>query len=323
MRRQSSSAARLWPSRPAASATANFGLSAGDGIAGTVTDAATGAPLQGVTIGVYQVGSNLFAGSFTTNLRGQFFVRGLPNGDYVALTSNSLGYFDEIHSNIRCTTSCSSTTALTSGTRITVSGAAADAGADLAELVTGINFALDVRTQAPNAPSNLRIVTVASTSVFTWTAPSLFGGGAPTSYLLEAGFAPGTTAITLPIPGTGTTFSVPGVPPGTYFVRIKAVNAHGASLASNEVMLVVGATGVGLPDAPTGLTAFMAADRITITWTPALGGGPASGYVVEAGSASGASNIAVAERPGRELRLQSRCRTGSTSCESGPGTRPA
>ena len=279
-------------------ATANFGLSAGDGIAGTVTDAANGAPLAGVQVLVFQSGSNQFAASVNTNFRGQFYLRGLPNGDYVAYTSNSLGYFDEIHSNIRCTTSCSSTTALTSGTRITVNGAAADAGADLAELVTGINFALDVRTQAPNAPSNLRIVTVASTSVFTWAAPSLFGGGAPTSYLLEAGFAPGTTAIALPIAGTGTRFSYPGVPPGTYFVRIKAVNAHGASFASNEVMLVVGATGVGLPDAPTGLTAFMAADRITITWTPALGGGPASGYVVEAGRESGASNIAALDVTG-------------------------
>ena len=91
---------------------------------------------------------------------------------------------------------------------------------------------------------------------------------------------------------------MPGVPPGTYSVRIKAVNAHGASLASNEVMLVVGATGVGPPDAPTGLTAFMAGDRITMTWSPALGGGPASGYVVEAGSASGASNIASLNVPG-------------------------
>jgi hypothetical protein len=280
-----------------ATATANFGLSAGDGIAGTVTAAATGEPLSGVTVSAYQVGSNQFAGSFTTNLRGQYFIRGLPNGDYVLFTSTGFGYFDEIHNNLRCTFNCSTTTALASGARITVSGAAAFAGADLAELVGGINFAPDTRTQAPNAPSNLRIVTVASTSVFTWSAPSLFNGGAPTSYLLEAGFAPGATAIMLPIAGTGTTFTVPGVPPGTYYVRIRAVNAHGSSTASNEVVLVVGATGVGLPDSPTGLTAFMAGDRITITWTPALGGGPASSFVVEAGSTSGASNIASLEVP--------------------------
>ena len=52
-------------------ATANFGLSAGDGISGTVTDAATGSPLPGVNVSVYHVASGQFAGGFTSNLRGQ------------------------------------------------------------------------------------------------------------------------------------------------------------------------------------------------------------------------------------------------------------
>jgi 5-hydroxyisourate hydrolase-like protein (transthyretin family) len=274
-------------------ATANFALSAGDGISGVVTDSVTGAPLPGVTVTLIQVSSSLSAGSFVTNSRGQFYIRGVPNGQYVAFTSNSLGYFDEIHNNIPCVFSCSVATAIASGTRIAISGAAASAGADLAELVGGINFALNVRNQAPNAPSNLRIVTANSTATFTWTAPSLQNGGVPTSYLLEAGFSPNTTAVTLPIPGTGTTFAVPGVPPGRYFVRVKGVNAHGTGAASNEVLLVVGAGGVGLPDAPTNLNAFMAGDRIWMTWNAAVGGGPATGFVVEAGSASGASNIAA------------------------------
>jgi hypothetical protein len=274
-------------------ATANFGLSAGDGISGTVTDAATGSPLPGVNVSVYHVASGQFAGAFISNLRGQYFVRGLPNGEYVALTSNSQGFFDEIHNNIRCTTSCSSATAVASGTRITVSGAAAFAGADLAELVTGISFALDVRDQAPGAPSNLRIVTSGGTGQFTWSAPSLSAAAAPTSYRLAAGLSPGTTFITLPIPGTATSFAVPGVPPGTFYVRIHAVNAFGVGPASNEVMLVVGATGVGLPETPTSLVAFTAGGLLTMTWSPGLGGGPASGYVVEAGSTSGSSNIAT------------------------------
>lgn len=277
--------------------TTNFALSAGDGFSGVVTSAATGLPLGGVTVNTYQVSSGMFAGSFTTNPRGQFILRGLANGDYVAYTSNSLGYFDEIHNNMRCNFSCSVSTALSSGTRISISGAAASAGADLPELVTGIDFALDTRTQVPAAPTNFRIVTTAGTGVFTWTAPSLSTGGAPTSYLLEAGGSPGTTFITLPIPGTGTTFTVPGVPPGTYYVRVKGVNASGAGAASNEVVLVVGASGDGRPATPTGLTAFMAGDRITITWSPGLGFGPVSGYVLEAGSASGASNIATLDVP--------------------------
>jgi 5-hydroxyisourate hydrolase-like protein (transthyretin family) len=285
------------PVAAGATATADFELSAGDGFSGVVTSAATGLPLAGVTVNAYQVSSGLFAGSFTTSVRGQFVLRGLANGEYVAYTSNGQGYFDEIHSNLRCSFSCSASTALASGTRISISGAAAAAGADLAELVTGVDFALDTRTQVPGAPSNFRIATTAGTGVFSWNAPSLSSGGAPTSYLLEAGGSPGTTFITLPIPGTGTTFTVPGVPPGTYYVRVKGVNANGAGAASNEVVLVVGAGGNGLPAVPTGLSAFMAGNRITINWTPGLGFGPVSGYVVEAGSTSGASNIATINVP--------------------------
>lgn len=272
-------------------AVASFALSRGDGVTGTVTNAATGQPAAGVTVSLYQRPSGQFAGSASTNDRGVFVVHGVPNGTYVALTSNSLGLYNEIYNNIRCTTSCSSSTAVASGTAITVTGAAAFT--EGAELVSGINFALDVRDQAPAAPSSLRIVTTAGTGVFTWTAPSLFSNGAATSYLLEAGGSPGTTFITLPIPGTGTSFTVPGVPPGTYYVRLRAVNAFGTGPASNEVLLVVGAGGNQLPDAPTNVLPFVSNGLLTLTWTSPSGGGPVTDYVVEVGSASGSSNIAT------------------------------
>jgi hypothetical protein len=272
-------------------ATADFGLSRGDGITGTITSAASGLPLAGVSVSVHQSPSGQFVGAATTNQAGVFFLRGLANGTYVAYTSNGLGYRNEIYDNLPCPIFCSSTTAVASGTPIVVTGAAAYT--EGAELVSGINFALDTSTAVPAAPSGLRIVTASSTAMFTWTAPSLFSGGAPTSYLLEAGGSPGTTFITLPIPGTGTSYSVPGVPPGTYYVRLRAVNAFGTGPASNEVLLVVGAGGFGLPDPPTSLLAFVSGNLLTMTWSPPLGGGPPSGYVVEAGSASGASNIAT------------------------------
>lgn len=57
------------------------------------------------------------------------------------------------------------------------------------------------------------------------------------SYRVEAGAAPGTTAVS--IAAGADTITIPGVPPGRYYVRIRAVNRHGVSLPSNEVVVDV------------------------------------------------------------------------------------
>ena len=58
-----------------------------------------------------------------------------------------------------------------------------------------------------------------------------------TAYLVEAGSAPGAANVLAVNLGATTTqqFSVGGAPPGTYFVRVRAVNACGVSTPSNEV----------------------------------------------------------------------------------------
>ena len=94
---------------------------------------------------------------------------------------------------------------------------------------------VDVQPQAPNPP----LATIASVSGravhIEWQAPPL--GWAATSYLLDAGSAPGLSNIgTLPV--NGTTFDAP-VPPGRYYVRIRAVNAYGASGPGDEVIIDV------------------------------------------------------------------------------------
>ncbi|MCC7124277.1 MAG: fibronectin type III domain-containing protein [Acidobacteria bacterium] len=67
---------------------------------------------------------------------------------------------------------------------------------------------------------------------FDWTAATN-----SSSYVLEAGSAPGLSNIaTLPV--TGTSFVV-NAPPGTYYVRLRPINACGSGFASNEVQLTV------------------------------------------------------------------------------------
>jgi hypothetical protein len=55
-------------------------------------------------------------------------------------------------------------------------------------------------------------------------------------YVLEVGSAPGLTDITRVDVGNVTQFSAPA-PAGTYYIRVRARNARGPGLLSNEAVL--------------------------------------------------------------------------------------
>jgi hypothetical protein len=112
------------------------------------------------------------------------------------------------------------------------------------------------------------------------------------SYIIEAGSAPGLSNLAyLSTNSTATTFSAGGVGAGSYYVRVRAQNAGGTSNASNEILVVVGSTGCTAPPAPpSSLASSVSGSTVTLTWI-AASGAPSS-YVVEAGSSSGAANLA-------------------------------
>lgn len=76
----------------------------------------------------------------------------------------------------------------------------------------------------------------ASTVALSWTLPA--GSAAVTGYRLEAGYAPGGTAVSIDL-GPAPATSIPGVPPGRYYARLRAMNANGVSASSNEVVIDV------------------------------------------------------------------------------------
>jgi hypothetical protein len=97
-------------------------------------------------------------------------------------------------------------------------------------------------TAPPGAPTGLHTDTNSGGTIrFAWTAPSFTGtSNGPTTYVLEAGTAPGLSNLAVvDLGGAGTAVTFGGIGPGTYYVRVKSLNTCGVSAASNEFALVV------------------------------------------------------------------------------------
>jgi hypothetical protein len=90
----------------------------------------------------------------------------------------------------------------------------------------------------PPAPNFTSHTVSGSTVTLNWTAG--IGGTPATTYIVEAGSGPGLSNLAVAdTDSTATTVSFAGVPPGTYYVRLRAANAQGASVVSNERTIIV------------------------------------------------------------------------------------
>ena len=142
----------------------------------------------------------------------------------------------------------------------------------------------------PGTPTGLSVSVVGTTANFAWSAPS--SGGPVAEYVLIAGYTPGFTvpAVSMPLPAAPTSTSVPGVPPGTYYVRVYARNAGGNSVnSSNEV--TVNVAGPSAPGAPVLNTPSVAGGIVSLSWAPGGGGVPTS-YTLYASLTPGGAPIA-------------------------------
>lgn len=135
---------------------------------------------------------------------------------------------------------------------------------------------LSLRAAVPTAPTNLQAATSGLNVVLTWTASA----NSPTQYILRAGFAPGQTAIEVPLPAGTTTFSASAAA-GTYYARVVAVNADGVSPVSNEVEVVLVNT-CSAPTPPRNLRAIVRGTEAYVFWIPPAAGG-ATTYTLQAG----------------------------------------
>lgn len=140
----------------------------------------------------------------------------------------------------------------------------------------------------PGPPRNLTATVVGNTVSFSWLPPAT--GGAATGYLLDAGSGPGLSNILSGAGvGAGTSTGVTGVPPGHFYVRLRAQNALGAGAASNQVDFTVGPSCI-LPSAPQNFTLTKTGNVLRATWAPPAGGVPTA-YIVQAGTPGGGANL--------------------------------
>jgi hypothetical protein len=155
----------------------------------------------------------------------------------------------------------------------------------------------------PGAPVGFQGVVSGSTLSLSWQAPA--SGAA--NYVVDAGSVPGGSDVAAGLSlGNVSSFVATGIPPGTYYLRLRAIGAGGASsVPSSELRIVVGGSGGGggggegggdpvvIPGPPDGFRATVTGPgSVLFVWHHPEDGSPVTGYYMEAGSQPGLSDLA-------------------------------
>ena len=157
-----------------------------------------------------------------------------PAGDitgYTLLAGTAAGLSDVVTLPLGPQTSVSGT--VPGGTfyaRVTASNACGTSGPS-----GEVFFTIGAPDPLPAAPTNLAASVSGSTVSLAWTAPA----GVVTSYVLEAGTGAGLANLGTLAVGATSALVVPGVPAGTYVLRVRAVNSAGSGAPSSDVVVVV------------------------------------------------------------------------------------
>jgi hypothetical protein len=262
------------------------------------------------------------------------------NGSFVTLTWSAPGSGDPVVtyvieagsssglSNLAVVpTNSTSTTFLASGVadgtyyvRVKAQNAAGtSAASNEATLVVGATTC----TSVPLTPSGLTSGANGGSVTLQW-APSP-GVCTATSYILQAGLTSGSSALANSNVGNVTSYTATGVGAGTYYVRVRAVNAFGQSPPSNEIVLVVGTTST-----PVTLTGSWSGtlgspgdpDPDTMTWTATQTGNSVTGPMVytNAGRPPSINGTIAGTISGSQVSLTFTLGPGSWVPVGGPST---
>ena len=148
-------------------------------------------------------------------------------------------------------------------------------------------------TSPPGAPQGLSGQVTGGLLSLVWAAP--VGGCAPEAYRIQAGTSAGQSNIAQ-VDVTDASLSVLA-PAGTYFIRVLALNAFGASAASREIVAIVPSDGSGggacttSPGRPRNVAAVAQGTVLFMSWDPPLTGCAPTGYAIRGGSFPGGDDL--------------------------------
>lgn len=161
--------------------------------------------------------------------------------------------------------------------------------------ITGPPVLVSLSVSAPTDPQPPTGLVTADVSggmaTLRWQPPAV--GPAPTAYVVEAGMGPGQVLGSLSVSATYSVLRLP-VPPGVYYLRVRAQANTAVSGPSNELRLVVG--GSEAPSAPAALTAVTDGTTLALGWQNTFAGGEPAGLIVAVtGAATGSAPLPLGE----------------------------
>jgi hypothetical protein len=144
----------------------------------------------------------------------------------------------------------------------------------------------------PVAPFNLAASVQGASVILTWEWAN--GGIGVDAFQIEAGSIPGAADRAVGrVSASLRSVRIDGVPPATYYVRLRSVYGPLLSAASNEIAVTVCAVSPcePSPGAPLNVRWTVTGRDVRVQWDPPVTGGTPTSYVLEAGSAPGTADL--------------------------------
>jgi hypothetical protein len=170
--------------------------------------------------------------------------------------------------------------------------------------------------QKPSPPANFQAVVKDSAMWLAWK--NTYAGGAPSAIMMDV---TGGATASLPLP-LSEAWSVAGMPNGTFTLRLRALNAAGASSQSGSVTVTAPSRTCSPPRVPSNYFATRVGNAVVLSWDPPAGGTPATTYYITVtGSYTGtfptAGRAFSSGAPAGSYNLSVRA---ANACGAGPST---